>query len=222
MSEYALARRRMVESQLLAGGVRDPEVLRAMGRVPRHLFVDEALRDRAYGDHALPIGYGQTISQPLMVATMTEALALAGGEKVLEIGTGSGYQTAVLAEIADRVFSVERVAPLYRRSRELLDRLAHHRVVLRHGDGTLGWADHAPYDAIIVTAGAPHVPEALRAQLTPGGRLVIPVGDRSVQSLVRITRREEGDLREDLGGCVFVDLVGEDGWPREQPAGPDA
>ncbi|HEY5999975.1 MAG TPA: protein-L-isoaspartate(D-aspartate) O-methyltransferase [bacterium] len=215
---YALARRRMVE-QLSAAGIRDAEVLRAMGRVPRHLFVDAALRDRAYGDDALPIGHGQTISQPLMVATMTEALALAGGETVLEIGTGSGYQTAVLAEIADRVFSVECIAPLYRRAREVLDRLGCHRVVLRHGDGTLGWADHGPYDAIIVTAGAPHVPEALTAQLAPGGRLVVPVGGRRSQRLLRLTRREAGDLREELGGCVFVDLVGADGWPRGEAGG---
>jgi protein-L-isoaspartate(D-aspartate) O-methyltransferase len=213
MSEFATARRRMVETQLVARGIRDPEVLRAMGRVPRHLFVDEALLDRAYGDGALPIGHGQTISQPLMVATMTEALQLEGTEKVLEIGTGSGYQTAVLAEIAERVFSIERVAPLYRRARALLDRLGYHRVILRHGDGTLGWGDHAPYDAILVTAGAPHVPGALRDQLAEGGRLVVPVGDRSLQSLVRITRRREGDRREELGGCIFVSLIGSDGWP---------
>jgi protein-L-isoaspartate(D-aspartate) O-methyltransferase len=212
MSDFATARRRMVETQLQARGIRDPEVLRALGRVPRHLFVDEAFVDRAYGDSALPIGHGQTISQPLMVATMTEALQLEGSEKVLEIGTGSGYQTAVLAEIAERVFSVERVAALYRRARSLLDRLGYHRVVLRHGDGTLGWRDHAPYDAIVVTAGAPHVPAALRDQLAEGGRLVIPVGDRQLQNLVRITRRRDGDRSEMLGGCVFVSLVGSDGW----------
>ena len=202
----------MVESQIAGRGVSDAEVLRAMVRVPRHLFVDAALRDRAYSDNALPIGHGQTISQPYMVALMTEALRLSGGEKVLEIGTGSGYQTAVLAEIADRVFSIERVAPLYRRARELLDHLGYHRVVLRHGDGTLGWRDQAPFDAIIVTAGAPHVPAELREQLAEGGRLVIPVGDRSLQSLLRITRREGGDLREDLGGCIFVNLIGRDAW----------
>ena len=167
----------MVDTQLIARGVRDPEVLRALGRVPRHLFVEEALRDRAYGDGALPIGYDQTISQPFMVATMTQALQLEGGEKVLEIGTGSGYQTAVLAEIAERVFSVERIAPLYRRARALLDQLGYHNVVLRHGDGTLGWRDHAPYDAIVVTAGAPHVPAGAarstgdrRPAGHPGGR----------------------------------------------------
>ncbi len=213
MSDFATARRRMVDAQLIARGVRDPEVLRALGRVPRHLFVDEALRDRAYGDSALPIGHDQTISQPYMVASMTQALQLAGGEKVLEIGTGSGYQTAVLAEIADRVFSVERIAPLYRRARALLDDLGYHGVVLRHGDGTLGWRDHAPYDAILVTAGAPHVPQELRDQLVVGGRLVIPVGDRQLQNLLRLTRGEVEDRREMLGGCVFVSLIGSDGWP---------
>jgi protein-L-isoaspartate(D-aspartate) O-methyltransferase len=204
----------MVESQLTARGVTDTEVLRALGRVPRHLFVDEALRDRAYLDGSLPIGHGQTISQPYMVATMTQALRLEGTEKVLEIGTGSGYQTAVLAEVADRVFSVERIAPLYRRARALLDRLGYHRVVLRHGDGTLGWREHAPYDAIVVTAGAPHVPGALREQLTEGGRVIIPVGDRRQQALVRITRLAGGrDRREILESCVFVNLIGRDGWP---------
>ena len=204
----------MVETQLAARGVRDPEVLRALGRVPRHLFVEEALRDRAYGDGALPIGYDQTISQPFMVATMTEALQLQGGEKLLEIGTGSGYQTAILAEIAERVFSVERIAALYRRARSLLDQLGYHNVVLRHGDGTLGWREHAPFDAIVVTAGAPHVPSELRDQLAVGGRLVIPVGERRQQNLLRITRGEAEDKREMLGACVFVDLVGDDGWPQ--------
>ena len=215
MSDFTTARRRMIERQIIPRGVRDPDVLRALGRVPRHLFVDEALRDRAYGDASLPIGHGQTISQPAMVATMTEALLLRGDEKVLEIGTGCGYQAAVLAEIAARVFSVERLAPLYRRARAVLDRLGCHNVVLRHGDGTLGWAEHAPYDAIVVTAGAPHVPGALREQLAVGGRLVIPVGDRGRQTLVRLTRGEAQDKREVLGDCVFVSLVGTDGWPAD-------
>jgi protein-L-isoaspartate(D-aspartate) O-methyltransferase len=214
MSDFSTARRRMVEAHLTARGIADPEVLRAMGRVPRHLFVDEALRDRAYSDAALPIGHDQTISQPLMVATMSQALQLEGGEKVLEIGSGSGYQTAILAELAERVFSVERIAALYRRARALLDRLGYHNVVLRHGDGTLGWADHAPYDAIVVTAGAPHVPRELREQLAIGGRLVIPVGERQQQTLLRITRGAAADRRELLGGCVFVSLVGSDGWER--------
>jgi protein-L-isoaspartate(D-aspartate) O-methyltransferase len=210
----------MVENQIVPRGVRDPEVLRALGRVPRHLFVDEALRDRAYGEGALPIGHGQTISQPVIVAAMTAALQLRGDEKVLEIGTGCGYQAAVLAEIAERVFSVERLAPLYRRARALLDALGCHNVVLRHGDGTLGWREHAPYDAIVVTAGAPHVPAALREQLAVGGRLVIPVGGRGRQSLVRITRGEREDRREALGDCVFVSLVGDDGWAAEAPGDP--
>ena len=212
MTDFATARRRMIESQLIARGVRDLEVVRALGKVPRHLFVDEALRDRAYGDNSLPIGHDQTISQPSMVATMTQALRLEGGEKVLEIGTGSGYQTAILAEIAERVFSLERIAALYRRARSLLDELGYHNVVLRHGDGTLGWHDHAPYDAIIVTAGAPHVPRELRDQLAIGGRLVIPVGGRHEQSLLRITRGEAHDKRELLGGCIFVPLIGNNAW----------
>lgn len=207
----------MIAAQLIPRGVHDPEVLRALGRVPRHLFVDGALRDRAYREGALPIGHGQTISQPLIVAAMTQALQLRGDEKVLEIGTGSGYQAAVLAEIAERVFSVERLAPLYRRARTLLDHLGCHKVVLRHGDGTLGWREHAPYDAILVTAGAPHLPAELRDQLAVGGRLVIPVGGRSRQSLVRVTRGEAQDRHEVLGDCVFVSLVGDDGWPAGGP-----
>lgn len=210
--DYPHARKRMIESQLLPRGIRDPGVIRAMAKTPRHLFVEEALRDRAYGDYPLPIGFGQTISQPYMVACMTEALRLDGEAKVLEIGTGSGYQTAILAEIADRVFTVERIGPLARRARELLDRLGYHRVVLLQGDGTLGWKEHAPYDAIIVTAGAPCVPASLSAQLAEGGRLVIPVGSRFVQNLIRITHHAGGDDREDLGGCVFVNLVGQEGW----------
>lgn len=212
LAEATDARARMVEQQLRRRGIDDENVLAAMGRVPRERFVPEHARRRAYEDEALPIGFGQTISQPFMVATMTEALQLHGGEKLLEIGTGSGYQTSVLAEIAERVFSVERIAALYRRARSLLDRLGYHNVVLRHGDGTLGWSDHAPYDAIVVTAGAPHVPQALRDQLAIGGRLVIPVGDRRQQNLLRITRGETEDRREMLGACVFVDLVGTDGW----------
>jgi protein-L-isoaspartate(D-aspartate) O-methyltransferase len=202
----------MVEALLARRGIKDPEVLRAMGRIPRHLFVEEALRDRSYGDGALPIGFGQTISQPFTAAFMSAALGLAGEEKVLEIGTGSGYQTAVLAELADRVFSVERIAPLYRRARELLDRLGYHRVVLLLRDGTLGWPEHGPYDAIIVTAGAPSVPQQLVGQLAEGGRLVIPVGERREQTLVRVTRTAGGVSTEELGGCVFVSLIGREGW----------
>ncbi len=209
---FALARRRMVEEQIARRGVRDPRLLAAMTDIPRHLFVDEALWAQAYEDHPLTIGRGQTISQPYMVALMTEALGLTGREKVLEIGTGSGYQTAILARLADWVYSVERLPELSRRAQTILEKLGIFNLNLKVGDGTQGWPEHAPYDAIIVTAGAPQVPQPLTEQLAEGGRLVIPVGDRHLQSLLRITRRGDQLLREDLGGCRFVDLVGEHGW----------
>jgi len=209
---FALARRRMVEDQIARRGVRDPRLLAAMADIPRHRFVDEALWSQAYDDHPLSIGQGQTISQPYMVALMTEALGLTGREKVLEIGTGSGYQTAILARLADWVYSVERLPELSRRAQAVLEKLGIFNLNLKVGDGTKGWPEHAPYDAIIVTAGAPHLPQPLTEQLAEGGRLVIPVGDRHVQTLLRITRRGDRLVREDLGGCRFVDLVGEHGW----------
>ncbi|MBP8985127.1 MAG: protein-L-isoaspartate(D-aspartate) O-methyltransferase [Syntrophobacterales bacterium] len=206
---------RMVDTQLRSRGIKDRRVLKAMEKIPRHLFVDEALQDQAYNDSPLPIAENQTISQPYMVALMTEALGLKGGEKVLEIGTGSGYQTAVLAELADRVFSVERIASLASRARKILDSLNYFNVAIRVGDGTYGWREEAPFDGIIVTAGAPEVPKTLVEQLAVGGRLVIPVGGRYSQNLMRITRMSEGpdDIEtENLGGCRFVDLIGEHGW----------
>jgi protein-L-isoaspartate(D-aspartate) O-methyltransferase len=212
VTDYHLARKRMVERQIAARGIRSPAVIRALTAVPRHLFVEEALRDRAYGDFPLPIGLGQTISQPYMVALMTEALELSGIEKVLEIGTGSGYQTAVLAELADRIITVERIPELARRARDLLEHLGCHRVFVTQGDGTVGWKDGAPYDAILVTAGSPEVPDDLIDQLGKGGRLVIPVGSRDLQRLKRITRTSEGLHEEDLGGCMFVPLLGKKGW----------
>ncbi len=211
--DYHLARKRMVETQIVARGIRDRSVIRAMSNVPRHLFVEDALRDQSYGDFPLPIGHGQTISQPYMVAIMTEALQLTGVEKVLEIGTGSGYQTAVLAEIADKVITVERIGALAARARNILGKLGYHRAVVYTSDGTLGWREGAPYDAIIVTAGSPEVPRELVEQLREGGRLVIPVGTRHHQSLRRVTRFSGGDKEEDLGGCVFVPLIGQRGWP---------
>lgn len=214
MTGYHLARRRMVETQVKARGIRDPAVLRAMSVVPRHLFVEEALRDQAYGDFPLPIGIGQTISQPYIVALMTEALRLKGTEKVLEIGTGSGYQTAVLAEIADRVVSVERIGSLVWRARSIIEELGYHRVIIHLSDGTTGWKESAPYDAILVTAGAPDIPPDLVDQLVEGGRLVIPVGSRHHQKLTRLTRGRDENRIEDLGGCVFVPLIGNRGWPR--------
>ena len=203
----------MVETQIIARGIRDTAVIRAMSNVPRHLFVEEALRDQAYGDYPLPIGHGQTISQPYMVAVMTEALQLTGVEKVLEIGTGSGYQSAVLAEIAERVITVERIAALATKARNILAELGYHRAVVYTSDGTVGWREGAPYDAVIVTAGSPEVPRELIEQLREGGRLVIPVGTRHLQSLRRITRMADGEREEDLGGCVFVPLIGRRGWP---------
>ena len=212
MIDFSKTRLKMVEDQLIARGIKDPRVISAMKKVPRHLFVEEALQGQAYSDHPLPIGEKQTISQPYMVALMTEALQLKGNEKVLEIGSGSGYQAAVLAELAEKVFSVERIRSLAIRARNLLISLGYFNVEIKIFDGTYGWEEMGPYDAIIVTAGAPDIPQPLIDQLAVGGRLVIPVGDASVQDLFRVTRTEEGIKKEDLGGCRFVKLIGKHGW----------
>jgi protein-L-isoaspartate(D-aspartate) O-methyltransferase len=215
VSRYIKPRMKMVTSQLISRGISNEKVLKAMEKIPRHLFVDEGLQDQAYADNPLPIGERQTISQPYIVALMTEALELTGHEKVLEIGTGSGYQAAMLAELADRVFSIERIASLADRARKVLDSLGYYNVLIRVGDGTYGWKEESPFDAIIVTAGAPHVPKTLFDQLTIGGRLIVPTGDRHTQKLLKITRTSE-DLdkaeTKDLGGCRFVNLIGEYGW----------
>lgn len=210
---FPLPRERMVSEQVQRRGILDPRVLRAVGKVPRHLFVDEALVGRAYGDHPLPIGDGQTISQPYMVALMTEALELHGHERVLEIGTGCGYQTAVLAEVCGKVFSVERLKSLADRATRRLDSLGYYNVLVRVADGSLGWKEEAPFDAILVAAAAPTIPQALIDQLAPKGRLVVPVGDAYTQSLRKGVRGESGMQWTDLGGCVFVKLVGQQGWP---------
>jgi protein-L-isoaspartate(D-aspartate) O-methyltransferase len=210
--EYATARSRMVESQLISRGIKDPRVLDAMRKVPRHRFVEEALFSQAYNDHPLPIGEKQTISQPYMVALMTEALELHGKERVLEIGTGSGYQTAILAELAEKIYSIERIRTLSVKAQRTLDDLGYFNVVLKVGDGTLGLKGEAPFDAIIVTAGSPDVPQPLVDQLAMGGRLVVPVGDRYTQSLMKIARVKEGISKTDLGGCRFVNLLGTHGW----------
>lgn len=206
------ARQRMVEEQIIVRGIQDPRLIGVMRKVPRHLFVEEALWDRAYGDHALPIGEKQTISQPYMVARMTEALGLTGVEKVLEIGTGSGYQTAILAELAARVCSIERVRSLFQKAQTSLNRLRYFNVAFKLFDGTYGWPEESPFDAIIVTAGAPDIPPSLVDQLKPGGRLVIPVGDRASQMLKKIVKSPEGLATTHLTGCVFVPLVGAFGW----------
>ncbi len=211
--EFAIARERMVADQLRARGITDPRVLTAMGRVPRHRFVEEALAARAYGDYPLPIGEKQTISQPYMVALMTQALELVGGERVLEVGTGSGYQTAILAELATKVYSVERIRSLADRARAILEELGYYNVLIRVGDGTLGWREEAPFDAVLVTAAAPEVPAPLVEQLKAGGRLVIPVGGSTAQVLKCLVKEPDGLVREsELVGCVFVKLVGEQGW----------
>jgi protein-L-isoaspartate(D-aspartate) O-methyltransferase len=206
------ARLNMVEGQLVSRGITDPRVLDAMRKVPRHLFLDEALGDRAYDDSALPIGEKQTISQPYIVALMTQALALQSTDKVLEIGTGSGYQTALLAELASRVYSIERVKSLAMQARERLDRFGYQNVTIRNSDGTYGWGDAAPFDAILVAAGSPSIPSMLVEQLREGGRLVIPVGDRNTQVL-QLGLKERGKLAVSvLGDCVFVPFIGAFAW----------
>ena len=216
MKDYTISRRRMVEEQLIDRGIRDPRVLDAMLTVPRHKFVEEALADKSYQDAPLPIGEKQTISQPYMVATMSEALMLDGSETVLEVGTGSGYQAAVLALLADRVFSLERIPSLARRARKVLDSNGFSKVNIRLADGTVGWQDMAPFEGIIVTAGAPKVPQDYLNQLSVGGRLIIPVGDRESQVLMRITRVGETEYKEEkMLGCRFVPLIGNQGWKQE-------
>lgn len=215
MIDFPKARLKMVEEQIISRGIEDPRVIAAMKKVPRHLFVEEALQSQAYSDHPLPIGEKQTISQPYMVALMTEALQLNGREKVLEIGAGSGYQAAILAELAARVFSIERIRSLAIKARKLLYELGYFNVEIRVSDGTYGWLEESPFDGIIVTAGSPDIPQPLIDQLAMGGRLVIPVGDAYVQDLIRVTQTEEGIRREDLGGCRFVKLIGKYGWENE-------
>lgn len=202
----------MVRQQIEARGIADPAVLEAMRKVQRHLFVSEALRDQAYGDFPLPIGEQQTISQPFIVAEMSQALELSREDRVLEIGTGSGYQAAILAQIAYRVYTIERIRPLYLQARRLFDELRLFNIVTRYGDGSKGWDEESPFDAIIVTAGAPAVPAVLLNQLAVGGRLVAPVGNQHSQDLVKIVKEKTGIRQSNLGGCRFVKLVGEHGW----------
>jgi protein-L-isoaspartate(D-aspartate) O-methyltransferase len=212
-NDYRLARERMVNNQIASRGVRDKGVLSAMRKVQRHLFVEEALIAEAYNDHPLPIGHKQTISQPYIVALMTEALELTSKEKTLELGTGSGYQTAILAELSERVYTIERIRPLMEQARTLLlNKLGYTNILFKSYDGTLGWEEYAPFDAIMITAGAPKIPEPLLNQLNDDGRMIIPIGDRFSQELIKVTKIKD-DYREiNLGGCRFVDLIGAHGW----------
>ncbi len=210
--KYERQRQEMVRRQIEARGVTDPKVLAAMYNVPRHLFVSDALRDQAYGDFPLPIGEQQTISQPYIVAEMTQALQPGKDDRILEIGTGSGYQAAILAEIVFRVYTIEKIYPLYTQSRKLFDKLRYHNIVTKYSDGTSGWEDESPFDGIIVTAGSPSIPKPLVSQLAVGGRMVIPVGDLYSQELIKLYKDEHGIHKTNLGGCRFVKLVGEYGW----------
>lgn len=213
---FDIARKKMVREQIVDRGISDTRVVNAMMKTPRHIFVQEAMATRAYSDSSLPVGEKQTISQPYIVALMTELLQLTGTEKVLEIGTGSGYQTAILALLADRVYTIERIRPLALRARKCLDSLRLFNVMLKINDGDgspIGWEEEAPFDAIVVTAGAPTVPEVLTAQLAVGGRLVIPVGKESEQRLLKIIKNEDGSLETIASvNCRFVPLIGRQGW----------
>ena len=210
---FSLARERMVRDQIEARGIKDKRLLNVMRKIPRHLFVEEALRDQAYNDYPLPIGEGQTISQPYIVALMTEALELKGQEKVLEIGTGCGYQTAILAELAQSVFTIERIPTLMQRAKAILDSLGYFNVAYKTGNGTLGWPEVAPFQGIIVTAAAPEIPQPYVEQLEPGGKMVIPLGDKFSQVLYKIIKLPDGRIKKEyLCGCRFVPLVGIYGW----------
>jgi len=212
MIDYAQTRERMVQEQLVSRGIKDTRVLGVMARVPRHLFLESELRDQAYEDHPLPIGANQTISQPYMVALMAEALELKGTERVFEVGTGSGYLAAVLSELCAEVFSVETVEKLASKARNLLTSLGYRNVSVLMGDGTLGWEEHSPYDAVVISAAAPCIPRPLLEQLKTPGFLVFPMGEKELQTLVRIRKDKAGIREEYLGECQFVKLKGQYGW----------
>jgi len=210
--KYGRWRREMVEKQIVSRGVTDPAVLAAISKVPRHLFVSEALVDSAYGDFPLPIGEGQTISQPYIIAEMTQSLGLKGHERVLEIGTGSGYQAAILAQIVYKVYTIERNNALFLQTRKLFDKLKYHNIVTRYSDGTQGWKQESPFDAIIVTAGGQKIPIPLIEQLSMGGRLIMPVGGNFSQELIQLEKTPDGIKTNNLGACRFVKLIGQNGW----------
>jgi protein-L-isoaspartate(D-aspartate) O-methyltransferase len=214
-NRYDLARKSMIETQLVPRGIHDPRVIQAMANIPRERFVDAHLRSHAYDDCPLPIKEDQTISQPYIVALMTQALELTGHEKTLEIGTGSGYQTAILAELCESVYTIERIGPLLEKAKKTLNELGYINIYYKIFNGTLGWSEHASYDAIIVTAAAPRIPKPLVKQLKEKGRLVVPVGDRISQELIEVIKRDGAFFTKSLGGVRFVSLVGEHGWSEQ-------
>ena len=213
---YAGQRRKMVEEQILGRGIKDLSVMEVLSRVPRHLFVNSSLQHRAYGDCPLPIGENQTISQPYIVALMTQVLDLKGGERVLEIGTGSGYQTAILAELAAQIFTIERVKPLVKKTKELLEGLKYKNIVFKTFDGTYGWRDQSPFDAILISAATPSIPKSLIEQLADKGRLVAPVGGRESQDLVVLNKNGNRVVERKIGSCKFVPLIGKFAWSEEE------
>ena len=215
MDAYNSKRQHMVDTQIIPRGIKDQRVINAMRKIPRHLFLDEAFWPQAYEDHPLPIGEKQTISQPYIVAIMTEALQLTGTETVLEIGAGSGYQTAILAELAEQVYTIERIPSIAKRARKTFDQLQYRNIIITIRDGTAGWKEHSPYDSIIVTAASPGAPKPLLEQLATGGRLVIPIGDEFTQELIVYEKKDENEFKEEnYGGCRFVKLIGEYGWKK--------
>lgn len=213
--DYEIARARMVKEQLIKRGINDERVLNAMGSVPRHMFIDQAFWPRAYGDHPLPIGHDQTISQPYIVALMCQELKLPEGKKILEIGTGSGYQCAILAVMGYSVYTIERCGELSRRARVIVKKLGITGIHFKIGDGSIGWKEESPFDGIVVTAGAPTVPEDLIEQLITGGRIIIPIGGRVTQRLQVIEKGEKIIEKRDICGCSFVPLIGQQGWEGE-------
>jgi len=208
--DFKAARAKLVE--YLGSEIKDKRVLTAMSRIPREEFVPPEYRHQAYEDRPLPIGWEQTISQPYIIALMTEALELSGSEKVLELGTGSGYQTAILAELAGRVISVERISSLSKSARKVLESLGYTNIEIHLAGETLGWKQKAPYDAIMVTAGAPGIPDDLLSQMAVGGRMIIPVGSRYTQELCKVTKQQDRNLVKKMGGCRFVSLIGKNAW----------
>lgn len=215
---YESLRDRMVDEQIVRRGITDPRVITAFRKVPRHEFVGDAFKEQAYDDYPLPTCDGQTISQPYMVALMTESLALGTGDRVLEVGTGSGYQAAIIAEIVrGPVYSIERFEGLAATARSTLARLGYTTVTIQAGDGTIGWEEYAPYDGIVVTAAAPAIPPSLTRQLKDGGRLVIPVGGAFGQALTVVEKRRDTYTTREICGCVFVPLIGKEGWHEEKP-----